>query len=63
LRKRGKPPGKHGKTCKNMGKHWMTKFFFGKTWKKHWENMGKHWENMQKHEKHGKTIKTFGNIE
>ena len=41
--------GRHRKTCKKMGKYWMTKFHFGKTC----ENTGKTRENMQKH---GKTF-------
>ena len=36
-----------GKTCKNLGKHLMTKFHLGKTW----ENTRKTQENARKHAK------------
>ena len=43
----GKTSGKHGKTINNIGKYWITKFYFGKLW----ETTRKTWENMQKHGK------------
>ena len=54
--KQWKNKGKHEKTCKNKGNHWMTKFYFGKTRENIGKTSGKHRENT------GKQSKTLGNI-